>query len=284
MKKAARKKKESFFEKQEEIIEEVVMQEKEVVKSRMKLLSQRRFQVGALVLVIIVIGALIAGYAFIRPDNSIAGGKLSPSQISSLISEVGDKMVIPKGETPTIATVTDITKLENQPFFRNAQNGDKVMIFGSTKQAILYRSSIHKIIAVSPVNASSPQANVLPSITPVVSGSTTPGVSLTPTPAPKLKVVVLNSTKTVGLAKKGAALLDTQKVQILSLSNAVGEYKTTTISNVNKDKKVSDTDLKAIASSFSKIKPVISSLPTGEAAPAGADVVIILGSDFSDSY
>ena len=281
MKKAARKKKESFFEKQEEIIEEAVRQEKEVVKSRMKLLSQRRFQVGALVLVIIVIGALIAGYAFIRPDNSIAGGKLSPSQISSLISEVGDKMVIPKGETPTIATVTDITKLENQPFFRNAQNGDKVMIFGSTNMAILYRPSIHKIVMVAPINAQNNPVAAATIPSPAPSGV---NISVTPSPTPTaqpVKIVILNGTKVAGLAKKGEALIKSDTIQVVALGNTVGDYAISSISNVSKIK-YTDSELQKVVSTLSKIKVKVLKLPTDETAPIGADMVIILGKDFAD--
>ena len=39
-----------------------------------------------------------------------------------------------------------------------------------------------------------------------------------------------------------------------------------------------------MAASYSKVKPTVTALPKEEAAPAGVDVVIILGSDFSESY
>jgi hypothetical protein len=279
MKKAARKKKESFFEKQEVIVEEVIVEEKKALSSKMKILTQRKYQVGLLVLIIIVVGALVAGYGFVNTNTGTDGGKLSPSQINSLISEVGDKMMIPKGETPTIATVTDVTKLENQPFFRNAQNGDKVMIFGSTNTAILYRPSIHKIVTVAPINA---QTN------PVASGNNppptgTPSGTITPTPNTQpIKVVILNGTKVAGLAKKAESLIKSESVNVVSLGNTFGDYAISSISNVSKPSKITDEQLQRIVNA-TKVKAKIITLPAGETAPEGVDVVLILGKDFADS-
>lgn len=283
MKKAARNKKESFFEKQQEVVEEIVIEEKKVVKSRMKFLSQRKYQVGLLVLIIIVVGALVAGYGFTKKNDVVEGGKLSASQISALVAEVGDKMVLPKGETPTIATVTDISKLESQPFFRDAQNGDKVMIFGSTSTAILYRQSIHKIIAVAPINAqNSPIATN--NTTPVPAGQgVTPGVSptLTPTPAP-FKVAILNGTKVAGLAKKAEDLIKNPAIEVVTLANSAGDYATSSISKVATSSKLSDSELQSIIAP-TKVKAKVIALPTDETAPGGAEVVIILGKDFADA-
>ncbi|HSW78826.1 MAG TPA: hypothetical protein VLF88_02310, partial [Candidatus Babeliales bacterium] len=72
-----------------------------------------------------------------------------------LVAKVSTLTVLPAGETPTVATVTDITKLKDQPFFANAQNGDKVLIYTKAKKAYLYRPSTGKIINIAPVNIGS---------------------------------------------------------------------------------------------------------------------------------
>ncbi len=281
MKKAARNKKESFFEKQQEIVEEIVIEEKKVAKSKMKFLSQRRYQIGLLVLIVIVVGALVAGYGFTQKKDFVEGGKLSSSQISALVDEVGDKMIIPKGETPTIATVTDVTKLEEQPFFRNAQNGDKVMIFGSTNMAILYRQSIHKIVTVAPINAqNSPIATDNANPSPLPSG-VTPSVSPTPSSTPT-KVAILNGTKVAGLAKKAENLIKSDTIAVVTLGNTTGDYTTSSISKVSNSSKLTDSDLQLIISP-TKMKAKVLPLPTDETVPNGADVVIILGKDFADA-
>jgi hypothetical protein len=66
---------------------------------------------------------------------------------------VGKLMELP-AEVPTVATVSDVTKLPpNQPFFADAKNGDTVLFFNEAKKAILYRSDTKKIINVAPINA-----------------------------------------------------------------------------------------------------------------------------------
>jgi uncharacterized membrane protein len=70
----------------------------------------------------------------------------------NLVNKIGTLTVLPKGEVPTVATVTDVTKLKDQPFFTNAQNGDKVLIYTQAKEAYLYRPSTNKLINIAPVN------------------------------------------------------------------------------------------------------------------------------------
>jgi hypothetical protein len=75
-------------------------------------------------------------------------------EIDQLVNQVGQLITLPSGEQPTVATVTDLSQLQNQPFFTNAQVGDKVLIYSTAKEAILYRPSDNKIIEVAPLNNS----------------------------------------------------------------------------------------------------------------------------------
>jgi hypothetical protein len=73
-------------------------------------------------------------------------------QTQSLISAVGKLMQLPKGETPTVASVTDVAAAKKQSsFFNNAQNGDRVLLYVKSGEAILYRPSTNKIILVAPL-------------------------------------------------------------------------------------------------------------------------------------
>jgi hypothetical protein len=76
----------------------------------------------------------------------------STDEVKRLTTEIGAVYELPTGETPTLATVSDVSKVKNQAFFKNAQNGDEVLLYSKAGQAILWRPSIKKIIAVAPVD------------------------------------------------------------------------------------------------------------------------------------
>jgi hypothetical protein len=65
---------------------------------------------------------------------------------------------VPKDETPTLATVTDKTKLKDQPFFKDAENGDQILIFPQAKKAIIYREKENRLINVGPIAITSDKA------------------------------------------------------------------------------------------------------------------------------
>lgn len=71
-----------------------------------------------------------------------------------LNSEINKLAELPQNETPTLATVSDVSKLQSQAFFKNAQNGDKVLIYAQAKRAVLYRPSTNKVIEITSVNLS----------------------------------------------------------------------------------------------------------------------------------
>jgi len=77
------------------------------------------------------------------------------TETQNLIDQIGKLTVLPTGETPTVATVTDASKLKDQAFFLNAVTGDKVLIYTTAKKAFLYRPSTNKIINIAPVNLGS---------------------------------------------------------------------------------------------------------------------------------
>jgi hypothetical protein len=103
---------------------------------------------------------------------------------ATLIKTVGQLMFLPS-EEPTIATVTDKEKLAKQPFFAQAENGDKVIIYTQAKKAILYRPTQKKIVDVAPlITDATPQPQLAPttvtsekiSLT-LLNGSLKPGVT-----------------------------------------------------------------------------------------------------------
>ncbi len=282
MKKSARNKKETVVEKVEEAVIEAVIPELKEQRKVKNFVRNKPFILGVVIILAIFAGAGgLYAYLYFQKDASPSNqnAQLTSEQIENLVNEVERLVVLPEGETPTVATVTDVEKLVEQPFFKTAENGDKVLLYGSTKEAILYRPSIGKIIRIAPIN-STDIATPSPSLAPetVVSGTPT----VTPS-VQKIKVAIFNSTKEAGLARKAGALLDKDKYEVVATSNAVGEYSQTTISKVS-GSSVTESELKKIVGIMSSVKAQVKTLPTGESVPTGAEVVVILGADFSDAY
>ncbi len=75
---------------------------------------------------------------------------LQARQTQDLVAKVGTLIVLPD-EAPTVATVSDASKVRDQKFFAGAQNGDTLLAYPKAMEAILYRPSQNKIIAVAPI-------------------------------------------------------------------------------------------------------------------------------------
>lgn len=127
-------------------------------KSRSSKLKGKSLLVLALLLII----AIASSFYFYTKYND-AQNKLKHPEVvvktetQSLVDKVSKHAELPSGEQPTVATVSDVSKLAKQTFFANAKNGDKVMIYSKAKKAILYRTSEDRIINIAPLNINSKQ-------------------------------------------------------------------------------------------------------------------------------
>jgi hypothetical protein len=92
-------------------------------------------------------------YGYITTRNQLAqlNSSKGGSEVQQLVNTIDRYMQLPS-ESPTLATVNDVSKLKGQEFFKNAQNGDKVLIFSQSGRALLYRPSTKKIIEYSKVD------------------------------------------------------------------------------------------------------------------------------------
>lgn len=111
---------------------------------------------------VLIIGALLLGgtYAWFSWDDwfSDAGGITAQEEhediqetIDDVIAEVSRLIVLPEGEEPTIATVTDPEKLRDQVFFANAKEGHKVLIYTKAQKAYLYDPVAKRLVEVAPL-------------------------------------------------------------------------------------------------------------------------------------
>lgn len=102
---------------------------------------------------LITIAAVIGGiFWFTRPSAFKQGTEeISAAEITSLVDKVGELMLLPTDEKPTVATVSDLNPLKDQLFFKNAHVGDMVFMYPKARRAILYSPSQNKIIEVAPI-------------------------------------------------------------------------------------------------------------------------------------
>lgn len=228
------------------------------------------------VAVIILFAGLPGIYFFIKyktMQSTVAtAGQSADAEVKSLMDRVGKLMLLPAGETPTVATVSDITKLKDQAFFTYAENGDKVLIFQAAKKAILFRPADNRIIEVAPVN-------IGPSGTATESAQTaSPSGSIKPTAAATVKVVLWNGTSVIGLTRKYDAVLKAKlpSAEVLDRDNAKNsDYEQSLLIDLTGTKAAQGKDIAA------KLGLTVSKLAKDETPPAAGDFLIILGADYA---
>lgn len=254
--------------------------------SSLGILKSKKFlQIVLLTIIVVVIsgGALLYVQSHAQKKVLAENTNASAQEIETLLNKIGQSIELPQNESPTIATVTDITKLEGQAFFKNAKNGDKVIIFMNAKKAILYRPSTEKIIDVSPIAEGTNLANAAGEVTQEGAQATVPS-ALPPVPKEKVKVTILNGSKEAGLTKKAQAELDDSVLEVAGVGNTKGDYAMSVISIVSKENTLSNKELLELVKPISKVKFEVKELPDGETAINDASVVIILGEDFASAY
>lgn len=241
----------------------------------------RRVPTKTIIIAVLVIAVLaLAGapsyYFYNQYQNSQKllknPGQVAKDEVAGLIDTVGSLIELPQNETPTVATVSDKTKLQDQSFFARAENGDKVLIYAKAQKAILYRPNLQKIIEVAPVNINNNQPGT------IAGESTVRELTLSPSPLPEktVRVAIYNGTQVTGLTKKAEALLvqELQGVAAVTRGNAAQNYESTVVIDLSGKQKGSAELIAGV------IGGKIASFPQGENRP-DADILIILGQDYA---
>lgn len=100
-----------------------------------------------------IIASAVAAFVALSISGAYWYGRESNSpearterSVQETVDAVAKHMVLPEGEMPTVATVSDPAQLAAQPFFRNAKTGQKVLIYTKAGKAILYDPEIDRIV------------------------------------------------------------------------------------------------------------------------------------------
>ncbi len=168
---------------------------------------------------------------------------VAKQETDALVDQVGKLIELPKDETPTVATVLDKEKLKDQPFFANANNGDKILIYTKAKKAIIFRPKENKLINVGPI---------------AIDEKT------------KIQVAILNAGGNTGDVDKTLNEKFAGSVAILSKTDAKNRNSVTKIRVVD----VTGQNADAAKQIAEQLGGEVAALPAGETAPQGAQIVV----------
>lgn len=112
--------------------------------------------------VFLVFTAVVLSYLYLKKNPQLLGYHTEQTQkeaprdtrqeLDVILADIKKVMLLTDSERPSLATVTEVEKMRSQSFFKNAENGDKVLIYEQGKKALLWRPSTKMIIEVGTVN------------------------------------------------------------------------------------------------------------------------------------
>ena len=217
----------------------------------------------SILLVLLFLGlAGAAGYFFWQYKKALAISKTitASDEAQAVAEKVKAFMELPEWE-PALTTITNQEKLADQPFFPNALEGDKILIYIQSKKAILYRPYSNELIGtISLLSSQSAETE-----TKAVAENTEKIES-------KVKVDVLNGTEIKGLAKETADKLSgMENVELAKVGNAQkSDYAKILVVDLSGKNAVA---AKIIAQ---KLGGEVGTLPAGE-SKGTVDILVIAG-------
>jgi hypothetical protein len=216
--------------------------------------------VGLLIIVLLITaGALYWKYRQTATQLATISQQSTQAEDEQLMKDVGALIILP-AEEPTIATVTDKEQLANQPFFVQAQNGDKVIIYTASKKAILYRPSDKKIVDIAPL---------------IIDNPTPSAPDTTETKATPVTLTLLNGSTKVGVTN----IIDDQLLKsfpTVSIVTKEAAKKTDYTQTLVID--VSGKNAQLAAQLAQQLKGVVSTLPPEEGKPS-SELLVIVGNN-----
>lgn len=228
--------------------------------SGMPLWQKLALGLGGLLLVASIVAFVVMYFQYRNLKNDPNAEK--NAETKQLVAQVSKFYDLPTDETPTVATVSDKSKVVDQPFFAKAENGDKILIYRKNKLVILFRPSQNKIINSGPVDLDA------------ATGASTGTASQTQAPS-VAKVGLYNASTTVGVTNDAEkTLTGSSYASSLSIaekknasSNKLGKVVIVDVTGSNKD---------LAAKIAASMNGSVGDLPAGEAKPS-VDVAVYIG-------
>lgn len=114
--------------------------------------STKRNLIILVLFLLVVILTGVSLYLYFQSKKILGKEDANTKEINTIVTKVGKIAVLPMGETPTVATVSDPKSLAGQAFFVDAKQGDKVLMYSNAKKAYLYDPVQNKIINISTIS------------------------------------------------------------------------------------------------------------------------------------
>ena len=236
---------------------------------------------NALRRVLLIIGAVIvlAGLIFWFRDTlfsvfqSTDPEQQTQEEVLALVEQVGRHIVLPAEEIPLVATVVDAAALEReQPFYDGVQEGDRLLIYGTSMKAILYSPQRDRLLNVGPVQVPGnlTQEQIGESETTENDGEVQ--AMDTSTEDTRLTVDIRNGTDEAGAAAQLSVELGDEYTVVTTRDAASDTYPRSLI--VDQTNGARAEEVNALAQRVNAT--VIATLPFEEVT-SSADVILILG-------
>ena len=236
----------------------------------MNLKFDKRLVIGAGIIVGVGLAAIPGVYFYNKYRTALRASQSPAEEAAELVKRVGRHIELPIGETPTIATVTDIERLRSQLFFARAKNGDKVLVYRGAWKAILYDPVADRIIEVAPLTVDVATASGQVSL-PDGEVAATESAILAP-----VRLAMYNGTAISGLERSVEAQLlgRLTNLDVVSRGNSKQPYLGTLVVDLTGNNNLMvDEIIKLLVGAKE------SALPAGETRPENAEMLLILGND-----
>jgi hypothetical protein len=106
-----------------------------------------------LVLVLLLLST--AGNIYLYKRYTAAENKNPDIQTERIVKDLQAITTVPD-ETPSVLTVVDKSKLSDSTIAKNADNGDKILLFQKASKVYIYRPSSKKLITILSLNTTQP--------------------------------------------------------------------------------------------------------------------------------
>lgn len=113
--------------------------------------------------------------------------EVAKQEVQNIVDMAKKHIILPTDEDPSVAAVTDVEALKSkQPFYADAQNGDKVLIYTKARKAVIYSPSRDILVNVGPIFVDKSQGGTEATTTPSESteNETESGEKVSPSPTP----------------------------------------------------------------------------------------------------